>query len=169
METARIERSNIGLLKIELNSEGDYIVISADNPSLFDNFAEGFKHIADMVDEIPVKLDEIEKRYDDKDGLKDAMDKVLEISKINVQFSKDAVAVIDGIFGEGTVKKYFRNIYEEIPDFLPDAESILDFFEKITPEMEKLFNRKMEDRNKKSKERMARYQPKDHQKPGNTK
>lgn len=162
MEKTRIEEKNTGLLKIELNSAGDYIVVSADNPLFFDNFAAGFKRIADLADEIPAKLEEIEKKYKDNEDFKSTMDKSMEMSRVNVQFSKDAVAVIDGIFGEGTVKKYFRNIIEEIPDFLPDVDCILDFFEKITPEIEKLFNRKVEERKKKSKERMAKYQPQDH-------
>lgn len=166
MEKAKITGKNTGLLKIELNSAGDYIVVSADNPVFFDNFAAGFKHIADMADEIPAKLDEIEKKYREKDNFEATMDKALEISKINLQFSKDAVRIIDNIFGEGTIKKYFRDVMEEIPDFLPDVDCILDFFEKITPEIEKLFHRKIEERNKKSKARMAKYQPQDHEKPG---
>lgn len=166
MEKTRIEEKNTGLLKVELNSYGDYIVLTADNPLLFDNFAAGFKRIADLADEIPAKLDEIEKRYVGKDDFNSTMDKTLDMSKVNVQFSKDAVAIIDGIFGEGTISKYFRKIIEEIPDFLPDVDCILDFFDKITPEMEKLFNRKVEERKKRSKERMAKYQPQDHRKPG---
>ena len=165
MEKTRIEENSTGLLKVELNSYGDYIVLTADNPLLFDNFTAGFKHISDLADEIPAKLDEIENRYFGKDDFNSAMDKSLEMSKVNVQFSKDAVSVIDSIFGDGTVKKYFRNIIEEIPDFLPDVDCILDFFDKITPEMEKLFNRKVEERKKRSKERMAKYQPQDHRKP----
>lgn len=165
METAKIEK-NTGLLKIELNSEGEYIVISADNSMLFDNFTAGVKNIADMADEIAEKLNEIQKRYEARADFESVMRKTSEVSKINVQFSKDAITVVDGIFGEGTVRKYFRETYEEIPDFLPDVDCILDFFEQITPEMEKLFNRKMEERREKSKERMAKYQPQDHRKPG---
>lgn len=166
MEKAKIEVKSTGLLKIELNNKGDYIVVSADNPIFFDNFATGFKRITDLADEVPAKLDEIENKYSGKDDFNSKMDKTLEMSNVNVKFSKDAVDVIDGIFGEGTVNKYFRNIIEEIPDFLPDVDCILDFFEKITPEIEKLFDRKIEYQKKKSKERMAKYQPQDHRKPG---
>ncbi len=169
MEKTKIEENITGLLKVELNSYGDYIMLTADNPLLFDDFAAGFKRIVDLANGIPSKLDEIEKRYAGKDDFNFAMEKTLEMSKVNVQFSKDAVAVVDGIFGEGTIKKYFRSIIEEIPDFLPDVDCILDFFDKITPEMEKLFNRKVEERKKKSKERMAKYQPQDHKKPGSSK
>lgn len=166
MEKTKIEVKSTGLLKVELNSSGDYIVISSDNSVFFDNFTAGFKRIADLADEIPAKLDEIEKKYDGKDDFSSSMDKTLEMSKVNVQFSKDAVTIIDGIFGEGTVKKYFRNIMEEIPDFLPDMDCVLDFFEKITPEVEKLFGKKIEDQREKSKARMAKYQPQYHRKPG---
>ena len=87
------------------------------------------------------------------------------MSRVNVDFSKEATVIIDGIFGSDTVKKYFRNIYSEIPDFLPDTDCIIDFFEQITPVIEKLFDRKIEKQKAASKARMEKYQPQDHKKP----
>ena len=95
MEKAKIEVKSTGLLKVELNSSGDYIVISSDNSVFFDNFIAGFKRIADLADKIPTKLDEIEKKYEGKDDFSSSMDKTLEMSKVNVQFSEDAVAIIE--------------------------------------------------------------------------
>lgn len=164
MEKIKIEKNGTSLVKIELNDMGDYVAISADSQNLFDKFAAGFKHIADLADELPKKLAEIEKKYADRTDFNAVMDKTIESSKESVKFSEEAVNVIDSIFGEGTVKKFFRNVYEEIPDFLPDAECIIDFFEKISPIMEDLFNRKIEGYKKASQERMARYVPQDHKK-----
>ena len=88
------------------------------------------------------------------------------MSRVNVGFSKEAVAVVDGILGEGAVKKHFRSIYEEIPEFLPDADCFIAFLEELTPIMEKLFDRKLERQQKASKDRMAKYQPQDHKRKG---
>lgn len=166
MEKAKIKLSSMNILKIELNGSGDYVTVSSDSPTFFDGFAAGYKRIIDLANEIPAKLDAVEKKYEGKEDFSSVMDKTLEMSGLNVNFSKDAVKIIDGIFGEDTVKKYFRNVYEEIPDFLPDADCILDFFEQITPVIEKLFNRKMEQQEKASKARMAKYQPQDHKRKG---
>lgn len=165
MENVRIERNSGNILKIELNSAGDYIAVSVDSPKLFDGFAAGYKYISELADKVPVQMDDIEKKYDGKEDFSSIMDKTLELSAVNVDFSKEASKTIDGIFGEGTVKKYFRDIYEEIPDFLPDADCIMDFFEQIIPVMEDLFQRKVDRLQKASKARMAKYQPQNHKNP----
>ena len=73
-----------------------------------------------------------------------SIDKIVDKVRVDAEFSEKAIKIIDNIFGEGTLKKYFRNIYEEVPEFLLDAECIADFFKKISPVMETLFNRKMD-------------------------
>ena len=161
MDIKRINEESVKMLKIELNDAENYIVVSADDPTLFDRFAAGFKKIADMADEKPKMLEEIEKKYKGKDDFNSVIEKTVAMSKVNVDFSKEAVAVVDGIFGEGTIRKYFAHVYKEIPEFLPDADCIIDFFEKITPTMEKAFDRKLERR----KARMAKYQPQDFKNP----
>lgn len=166
MDTIKITDSSASLVKVELNSKGDYAVISTDDATLFDRFVAGFKHVSDIADAVPAKLKEIEKKYARNTDTTSKMDKVLEISRANVDFSREAVSVVDSIFGEKTVRKYFRNIYEQLPDFVPNPDCILEFFEKVTPEMEKLFNRKMEERDKLRKQRMSKYQPQDHKRAG---
>ncbi len=77
-------------------------------------------------------------------------------------FSEEVAKVTDNIFGEGTVRKLFRSVYEEIPDFVPSAESITTFLESVTPQIEQLFHKKIDERNKASRARMAKYIPQDH-------
>lgn len=162
MEKIKLQKNDAKLIKVELNGQGDYTAISPDDSTLFDRFVAGYKRIADLGDEIPKRLEEIESKYAGKTDFTTIMEKTVEMSKVNVGFSEEAVLIVDSIFGKGTIEKYFRNVYEEIPSFLPSAECFIDFFEQITPEMEKIFNRKMEEQKKKSKERMAKYQPQDH-------
>lgn len=146
------------LTKIELNDHGDYVMVSTDSAAFFDGFAEGYKKISDMANAIPARMEEIEKGH----GKGSSFDEAIEMSRVVREFSEEAVGTIDGIFGVGTMKKYFRNVYEEIPNFLPDAGCIMDFLEQVTPIVEKLFDRKVERLMAASKERMAKYQPQDH-------
>lgn len=145
---------------------GDYAAVSIDDPTLFDRFAAGYRQIAELAEAISVKLGEIEKQYKGKEDFSSVMEKTVSMSKVNVGFSKEAVAIMDNILGEGTIKKYFHSIYEEIPDFLPDADCFIAFLEELTPVMEKLFGRKMERQQKVSKARMEKYRPQDYKKPG---
>lgn len=165
VETSKIEEISTSFQKIELNSEGDWIVISSDSTGTFDKFVVGYKRIMDMADSTAAQIRQIERDYTGAEGINAEMERVIAISKVNVGFSEDAVRIIDEIFGEGTVRKYFRFAYEAVPDFLPDSGCISDFFEKITPVMEQMFNRKLEKDETTRKKRMEKYQPQDHKKP----
>lgn len=150
--------------EITLNKHGDKIQISADDASLFDRFANGYDKIVKMADEMPGKLEAAEKEFEGKEDSN--IEKAVALSRVRVEFCEKAIAVIDNIFGEGTAKKSFRDGYEAMPDFLPDEDMFIMFFEKMTPIMEDIFNRKMERHEKASKARMAKYQPQDHKRKG---
>lgn len=165
MENYGFKKTEVNIAKIELNSQGDYAAVSTDDSTLFDRFSAGYKHIAELADSIPGKLEEIEKQYEGREDFAGVMEKTVAMARVNVGFSEDAVAVVDGILGSGSVRKHFRDVYEEIPNFLPDADCFIAFLEQLTPIMEKLFDRKLERQEKASKARMAKYQPQDHKKP----
>lgn len=165
METEKMTTSEVDTLKIEVNDDGEYIMISADDATMFDRFAAGIRHIVELSDQTADKIDEIGKQYEGRTGFDADMEQVAAISRINVEFSREAVRTVDSIFGEDTVKKVFRSTYNVIPDFLPSVNLITEFFEQVTPHMEKLFNRKLEAQEKASKARMGRYMPQDHKPP----
>lgn len=169
METEKMIRSEVDVLRLEVNDEGEYIMISADDATMFDRFAAGIRHIVELSDETAAKIEAIEKQYKGRTGFDADMEKVIAISGENVNFSKEAVKTVDDIFGEDTVKKVFRSAYNHIPNFLPSINLITEFFEQVTPYMEKLFNRKLEDQERLSKQRMDKYIPQDHKKPARRK
>ena len=148
--------------EIKLNEHGDILKVSGNDAALFDKFANGYDKIVKMSDEMPGKLEAAEKESADKNDV----EKAVAMSIVRVEFCENAIAVIDGIFGEETVKKRYRDYYESIPDFLPDEDLFIEFFETMTPIMEDIFNRKLERQQKASKERMAKYQPQDHKRKG---
>lgn len=149
--------------EIILNKHGDKIQISADNANLFDKFANGYDKIVKMADEMPGKLEAVEKEFEGKED--SDIPKAVTISRVRVDFCEKAIGIIDEIFGEGTAKKSFRDGYESMSDFLPDEDMFIAFFEKMTPIMEDIFNRKIERQEKTSRARMAKYQPQDRKKP----
>ena len=165
VENVKIDSSDAEAVMLELNNAGEHIIISPDDTAMFDRFATGIRRIIEMVDEMSKKLSEIEKQYKGKEDYQSRADEAIAISRENVNFSREAVKIIDGIFGEDTIKKYFRDIYNKIPDFQPSSDCITDFLERITPTIEKIFNRKVNAQGQLSKQRMAKYQPQDHKKP----
>lgn len=144
--------------EIKLNEHGDILRISGDDAALFDKFANGYDKIVKMADEMPGKLEAVEKESADKDDIA----KAVAMSMVRVDFCEKSIGIIDEIFGEGTAKKSFKDYYDSIPDFLPDEDLFIDFFEKFTPIMEDIFDRKLKRQEKASKARMAKYQPQDH-------
>ncbi|MBD5543741.1 MAG: hypothetical protein HDR01_05750 [Lachnospiraceae bacterium] len=144
--------------EIILNQHGDKIEISADNARLFDRFANGYDEIIKLSEEMPGRLEAVEKETADKDDIS----KSVATSRVRVDFCEKGIGIIDSIFGEGTTKKVFRDDYEKDPDFLPDEDLFIAFFEKFAPIMEDIFDRKLKRQEKASKQRMAKYQPQDH-------
>lgn len=144
--------------EIKLNEHGDILRISGDDAALFDKFANGYDKIVKMADEMPGKLEAVEKESADMDDIS----KAVAMSKVRVEFCNKAIGIIDEIFGEGTAKKSFKDYYDSIPDFLPDEDLFIAFFEKFTPIMEDIFDRKLKRQEKVSKARMDKYQPQDH-------
>lgn len=157
--------TSVSYEEIILNTQGDSVFISLEDSTFFDRFVNSFKYIIEKAEENDKSVKDIEEKYRGKEEIKDHIDMVSEISAVNVKFSTEATSIVDGIFGEGTVRMYFRNIYEKVPSFLPNADCFIEFYEKLVPAMEQLFNRNAEAWNKASKARMAKYQPQDHKKP----
>jgi hypothetical protein len=160
----KIQKTDRKVIKLELNDRGEYIALNADDSTLFERFVAGYKRIYELSEEVPQKLEEIEKKYEGQEDIKATMEKTVETVQINSEYSRIATDVVDDIFGEDTVKKYFRELFDEIPSFRPDIECIVELLENITPVMEEIFGAKMEERKKQSRAKIAKYQPQDHKK-----
>ncbi len=147
------KESNSGLYKIELNDMGDYIEISTADAGIFDRFVETYRQIVSAAKELPRRYREIEKVR----VIPGHENKTVEKIRANVRFYEESAEKIDLVFGQGTLKKYFREHYEKIPDFMPRTEYFIDFFEQMVPVLEKLFGRKVDERDKKAVKSMSQY------------
>ena len=74
MEKYAFKKTKVSIAKIELNDQGDYAAVSTDDSTLFDRFAAGYKHIAELADSIPGKLEEIEKQYEGQEDFAGVME-----------------------------------------------------------------------------------------------
>lgn len=138
MKKVKTQRT-VRLIKVELNDIGDYIEVPVGNDDFFDCFAAGCKQIDGLAKGCCNKLRKIEKKYGKQDDLEADLKKIEETAKVKMQFSKNVTSIIDNIFGEETVRKYFHKFYEEDPDFMPNVECFTDFLNQITPVMKKLY------------------------------
>lgn len=166
MKNMRNISTSIKTEEIILNARGESIHVLVSDSTLLDRFVSGYKAILEKAEALPKQLKAAEEESSGEDGILTEMEKVVRLSKINVTFSEECVSIIDGIFGEETVKKYFRDIYDKVPSFLPNAECIIEFFENMTPVIEELFSKKIETDQRAKAARMAKYKPQDHLKAG---
>lgn len=157
--------TTLGYEEVEINTHGDKIHISPDDSAMMDNFVKCFDNIVKMSDECAAKCAEIEKRYAGKEGVDNDIANAVELSSVNVSFSNESVKAIDSIFGNGTVRTYFRDHYEKIPNFLPGMACFMDFFAQMSPVMEDIFGKTVKNINELSKARIDKYMPQDHKKP----
>lgn len=128
MDSLRIDN---GLKRIEVNDAGEYIEFSVVDSGFFRAFfdllqwfdeQENRKEIKEMKEQGDKVVSDDENKIN-----YDAANSVLDIRE---KISKEACEKIDNIFGAEASRKIFGSI-------VPDMYMIADFFEKITPFMEK--------------------------------
>lgn len=126
-------RINTGVVKIEVNDQGEYIELPFGDQS-FPN------RVFNLLDNFQEKQKEIDENTKDFDiTTEDAVKKNLEIH----EFFRDE---IDKVFGADTCKKTFGNI-------VPSVDMIKQFFEAIEPYFIQYKNKEIAKMNKYSAER----------------
>ncbi len=134
-------------------SGGDSIIVSGNDISIIDRFLSAGEELEALADEM-----------DKNDTSSEGRDyrKAIEERK---HFSEKATEIMDSVFGEGATRKFFGDVYEVIPNFQPDLECFMDFWDSLIPVIERLSEHKVKLEKLASKQRMAKYQPQDHKKP----
>lgn len=135
----KIMATSVKLVKIELNSEGDFVLVPTDDCMLISNLADSYKRILVDREQCEERMSAIRKQYETGKDTASLIAETCEIANVKNEFSENAVKEIDSIFGAGTVKKYFCDLYREIPEFEPDADCIEDFFEQLMTAIEQLY------------------------------
>lgn len=128
-------RVDSGIKKIEVNDNGDFIIIPVSDASFFERFGIVMKNFEQKELEYNQKAKELFEKHKDKPD--DDVDMIVDGISLYSSLCKDTCEEIDKLFGDGCCKNVFVGIQN------PSIELIGDFFEKITP----LLNQYAKERN----------------------
>ncbi len=151
-EEMRID-NRVQLTKVYVGGSDDFIVVSGNDISIIDRFLAA----GEELEALAAELDKKESEAGEIDYKKEM--------EIRLEFSEKATAIMDGVFGNGTTRKFFGDVYAVIPNFQPDAECFIDFWDSLIPVIERLTEHKIKLEKLARKARMAKYQPQDHKRP----
>lgn len=155
------------IYKLEVNEMGETIDIVLSDVSFIQKFAELVAWMNATQEELKEKETELENKYEgkslvDEQGEYD-IEQLTELIVLNKEFNQSICDKFEELFGQDLFKKYFRKIYNVIPDYVPDGDAILDFVEQIVEVINTLYGENImykADRNK----RLGKYKPQDHKK-----
>lgn len=165
METIKLKKYDTAV-KVELNDDGDFIYLTADSATFFDNYVTFLKALSDLADETEKQVTKVQEEYKDDMDIEERIALSMKISQFNLTFSEKAKEMVDELLGEGVTYKYFKELYDNVKDFIPDAECFMDFIAQVNPVVEKLYGKKVEIRKNINKEKVAKYTPQDFKKKG---
>lgn len=124
MEKLNLQNDNV--IKISVNDEDDLLVINLADRDFPNRFYQLIQHVEQNIAELEAKKDDIGTM-----GIREQIDADLAVHRTVMED-------IDNLFGEETCKKVFG-------DIVPDISLILDFFDKLTPIIQK-YSKKRNDR-----------------------
>ena len=145
-----LKASNDVIITRVVFDNGSCIYVSGNDVSIIGRFFKA----GDELEELGKEEDKIKDEYGEND--------YEEAVEMRMNISKRASEIMDGVFGEGTTDKYFGDVRELIPTFVPDVECFLGYWDSFIPLIERMMGHKEK---LASKKRMAKYQPQDHKKP----
>lgn len=126
MDSLRVSN---GIKNIEVNDNGDYISIPISDTSFFERFGEMMKNFERKQAEIEQQSKKLSEKHKDKPD--DDVDMIVDTIGLYSKLCKEVCAELDNLFGDGCCRKVFVGIEN------PSIELIGDFFEQITPLLQK--------------------------------
>lgn len=117
-------RVNTGAKKIEVNDQGDFIVLDLGDSSFPDRFFSMTDRVKAKADEAAAAAKELESRYEP--GSEPALRAAAALFR---KLHEDVAAEVDAFFGPDTCKKVFG-------DIVPSIELFDDFFTQLMPYFE---------------------------------
>lgn len=117
-------RVNTGAKKIEVNDNGDYIVLNFGDNSLPDRFFAMVDRVQDRANKAVPEAEKIEAQHE-----KGSEGYMRATAALWRSVHEDLMAEIDSFFGPGTCKKVFG-------DIVPGIELYDDFFTQLMPYFE---------------------------------
>ena len=136
------------LLKVIVNEDGEAIYLNPNDSTFMDRFAKFLARLEAKTKELEKLGEEKDKQYEGRVMISEEGDvdieQLLEFTNIQVEALTEIVKEIDELFGQDTVRKFFKPFYEINPEFVPDADCINDFLENIIPAVNDAYNSRIE-------------------------
>jgi hypothetical protein len=126
MESLRVAS---GVKMIEVNDAGECICIPMSDATFFQRFADLINSFQQKQKEIEEKAQELAGKCEERE--EDDIEIIREVAQAYSALCRDICVMLDGLFGEGCCRKVFIGVET------PGIELIGDFFEAITPLMQK--------------------------------
>lgn len=164
-EEIRID-NRVQLTKVYFGSSDNFVVISGNDASIYMKFVKARRKFLELADELDNKELEIREKYKGKADYEisdEDEEKILELYKNLYEESK---SIMDDVFGKGTTEKFWSDVFEVIPDFIPKVEAWMDYFDALIPVVERMSDHSERLEKLSSMKRMAKYQPQDHKRKG---
>lgn len=164
MDEMRLE-NRVQLTKVYFGSDDNFIVVSGNDASIYLKFVNArtkFLALADELDEKELSIREKYKGKTDEEISDEDLETILLLYK---DFYKESEKIMDGVFGEGTTRKFWADVFAVIPDYVPTTEAWMDYFDALIPVVERMSDHTVKLEKLASSKRMAKYQPQDHKKP----
>lgn len=165
VEEIKIE-NRVQLTKVYIGSGDDFIVVSGNDASIYIKFVNARKRFLSLADDLENEEIKIKEKYKDSESEEISNEDEEKTLQLYRSFSAEAEKIMDGVFGEGTTKKFWGDVYKVIPDFIPKVEAWIDYFDALIPVAEKLSDHSERLEKLSSMRRMAKYQPQDYKRKG---
>lgn len=146
------KRISNDLVKVEVNDFGDCIYLNPSDASFQTRYLNLLKWVNAKEKELRELAEQKDKEYGgrsiitkNEDGDPEIdFDQLADLVDIQVGFYRECEEQINGLFGQDTLKKYFKLAYDVNPNFVPDENCIADFLEEITPVLNEVYNTRFE-------------------------
>lgn len=163
IEEIRID-NRVTLTKVFFGKGDEFIVVSGNDASVYLKFVNARKQFLALADELEDEEIKIKEKYKkDEEVSEEDEEKLLILYR---ELSEKSEKIMDGVFGEGTTRKFWGDVYEAIPDFIPKVEAWMDYFDSLIPVAERLSDHSERLEKLSSMKRMSKYQPQDHKRKG---
>lgn len=136
------------LVKVLVNDDDDYVYLNPNDSTFMDRFAKFLAWLEEKTSELEKLGKEKDEQYEGRamiseDGEVD-VEQLLEFTSIQVATLNEITERIDDLFGQNTLRKFFKAFYEINPDFVPDADCVNDFLEQIIPAVNDAYDARIE-------------------------
>lgn len=114
-------RVNTGAKKIEVNDNGDYIILNFADHNFPNRFFDMLDTVQCIAKEAEGKEKELREKYEDG-----SLEQMRALSAFDCEIHREIAIQVDAVFGPGTCAKVFGEI-------VPGVELFDDFFSQLIP------------------------------------